>query len=216
MISLRVRKLACGILVSCSVSTATAAIFEVRGNVSSDTVSFRSTAKLEFIEGKTCAIDGFFSFDPSNASAPDSGILRVDLRELKTGIEMRDEHMRERHLHTEIYPYAYFRLSGVSELPSIVRPDTTYTARASGEFYIHGHKRVVTPSLEIRLHNIEHGLQRLVVRARFTLNLDSFKIERPKALFLKLAETIDVEVIFASVNELTRLRFELPDWPSLP
>ncbi len=216
MISVRVRRFVCSIFVLCSVSTGAAASFEVKGNVSSDTVSFRSTAKLEFIEGKTCAIDGSFSFDPSNAGTPDSGILRVDLRALKTGIEMRDEHMRERHLHTETYPYAYFRLSGVSELPSIIKPDTTYTARASGEFYIHGHKRAVTPSLEISLHNIEHDLQRLVVRARFSLNLDSFKIERPKALFLKLAETIDVEVIFASVNELTRPRFELPDWPSLP
>jgi hypothetical protein len=51
------------------------------------------------------------------------------------------------------------------------------------------------------------------VRSRFSLKLDEFGIPRPKALFLKLAEMIEIEVIFTSFNNLPPAVVALPDWP---
>ncbi|MEW6051462.1 MAG: YceI family protein [Candidatus Zixiibacteriota bacterium] len=194
-------------------SVACAAEYGVVTDPARDTVYFRSTAKLEFIEGKTNNIDGGFSFDPQNPTAPVTGQLRVDLRTLKTGIDMRDGHMRERHLHTDKYPHAYFELDSVSGLPSTLAVDSTYNLTANGFFYIHGHKRKIEAKLELRRKPGDSGADAIMVRTRFSLNLDEYKIPRPKALFLKLAETIDVEVIFTAYNNLAIPKLELPDWP---
>ena len=53
------------------------------------------------------------------------------------------------------------------------------------------------------------------VRSRFSLKLDERGIPRPKALFLKLAETIEIEVIFTSFNNLPPAAISLPDWLEL-
>ena len=47
------------------------------------------------------------------------------------------------------------------------------------------------------------------------MKLDEWEIERPKALFLKLAETIEVEVVFTARSGAEKPAVELPDWPEL-
>ena len=180
--------------------------------VSADTVYFRSSARLEFIEGKTTNLAGGFTVDPQNTSSGVTGLFQVDLRTLRTGIEMRDEHMRERHLQTDQYPFAYFSIEKVSGLPAALKSDTTYTVSGSGTFYIHGGKRSIPISLEVRAHPGDHNPDGIRVRAKFSLNLDEFGIPRPKALFLKLAETINIEVIFTAFNNLAPAAISLPDW----
>ncbi len=177
-----------------------------------DTVYFRSSARLEFIEGKTTNLTGGFSVDPQNTSSGVTGLFQVDLRTLKTGIDMRDEHMRERHLQTDQYPFAYFSIESVSGLPAALKSDTTYTVTGAGLFYIHGGKRSIPISLEVRAHAGDHTSDGMKVRAKFSLNLDEFGIPRPRAVFLKLAETINVEVIFAAYNNLAPAAITLPDW----
>jgi polyisoprenoid-binding protein YceI len=187
--------------------------YALRPSDTQDTVYFRSTAKLEFIEGKTTAIAGGFSFDPEG-NAPVSGVLRVDLRELRTGIDTRDRHMRERHLHTEKYPYAYFELTGVEGLTFPLQPGVAQQGRARGYFYIHGGKRPLTADIEVILIDDADG-RRLRARATFAIKLDDYEIDRPKALFLKLAETIEVDAIFSGHKDLTAEPIVLPSWPEL-
>jgi polyisoprenoid-binding protein YceI len=190
------------------------ASFGVRNDPAHDTIYFRSTAKLEFIEGKTNDLEGGFTFD-SAAAQGIRGLLRVDLRTLKTGIDMRDEHMRERHLQTDQFPYAFFEFTSVTGLPQ--RPDggKAYQVTAAGFFYIHGHKRKIEASGTALFHFDGSGKQSCDIRAKFSMNLDAYEIPRPKALLLKLAETIDVEVIFTASNELTAPSFSLPEWSEL-
>jgi len=179
-----------------------------------DTVYFRSSAKLEFIQGMTNDITGGFRYDPAKPSATLGGVLRVDLRTLKTGIETRDEHMRNRHLHTEQFPYAYFELLNMQNPPSLAVADSTYTATVDGYFYIHGVKRRISSELELTRKTTVDD-ESIAVRGRFELNLDDFKIDRPKALFLKLAETIEVEVVFVGHESTTGPAFDLPQWQEL-
>ena len=189
-------------------ATATGGEYGIEAGSGKDTVYFRSTARLEFIQGETNDLAGGFEFDIDNPAGPVSGILRVDLRTLKTGIETRDGHMRDRHLHTEEFPFAYFQLVGATGLPASFVADSTYEAAGHGFFYIHGVKRRLSTGLKLRMIG-----ERLEVRTAFQINLDDFGIPRPKALFLKLAETIEVEVILSGYNSLRSTPIVLPEWP---
>ncbi|MEE8403897.1 MAG: hypothetical protein V3S17_00745, partial [candidate division Zixibacteria bacterium] len=53
------------------------------------------------------------------------------------------------------------------------------------------------------------------VRAKFAIKLDDFKIPRPRALFLKLAETIEVVAVFRGFTGAIYEQIELPEWKKL-
>lgn len=181
-----------------------------------DTVRFESTARLEFLSGVTNDIRGGFTVDPENTAAGVSGRLQVDLRTMKTGIDLRDRHMRENHLQTDEYPYAWFELNRVSGLPSRLEPGKTATATANGTFFIHGVSRPIQADLEVtRLGGgaAAGGEDAIRVRARFEIRLEDFAIERPKALFLKVAETIRLNVVFIGRPGVPPTEIVLPDWP---
>ncbi len=181
----------------------------------SDTVFFKSPAKLEFIQGTTQHISGSFNFNPENPSEGIKGVLRVDLRTLKTGIEKRDEHMRDNHLHTDKYPFAYFEILSAESFPSQLASDSVFQVKAKGNFYIHGNFREIEPDLQIVRKKLPAGGEAFFVAAAFDINLDEFKISRPKALFLKLAETIEIKAVFTGSSQITAPSVELPDWPKL-
>jgi polyisoprenoid-binding protein YceI len=109
--------------------------FNVNSPTKTDSVYFESSAKLEFIQGKTAAILGYVSFDPANTSTCE-GYLRVDAASLKTGIELRDEHMRTKHLHTDKFPYIEFKLKSVSGLPANLASGRSSTCQVTGDFSI--------------------------------------------------------------------------------
>jgi polyisoprenoid-binding protein YceI len=198
---------------ACLTSTVSAETYVVDGlDPVGDSVLFQSTAKLEFIQGATSAISGSIVFNPSHTADSINGKLQVDLRTLKTGIEMRDEHMRTRHLETDKFPFAYFELTAVKGLREQMVAGVACTCSAEGYFYIHGVKHKITPTVEI-VDNSTGVLKSVQVRARFSLNLDEWKIPRPKALFLKLAETINVDVRFAAHVGKPAPAITLPDWP---
>ncbi len=181
--------------------------YYVAGNVETDTVSFASQAKLEFIEGTTHTISGVISFDPQNTSLPASGRLRVDARTLRTGIELRDEHMRDRHLHTEQFPYIEFTLKSISGLPAALTPGDSYAFQVMGQFSVHGSTRDVTAAASVTLTALDSTHSQLAVRATFPIKLDDYSIPRPKALFLKLAETVDITVSFVASTSNPKIEF---------
>jgi len=55
----------------------------------------------------------------------------------------------------------------------------------------------------------------IAARAKFAIKLDDYKIDRPKALFMKLAETIEIEVVFSAYSYMAVSPIALPDWPEL-
>lgn len=180
-----------------------------------DTVYFNSTARLEFVSGKTQNVSGMFSFDPENPEGSIGGLLAVDLRTLKTGIATRDGHMRDNHLHTEKYPFAYFEVDSLVPVISLKVADSIYTARVMGKFYIHGVYREIEAELTIVRSPANSKSESIKVRAKFAIKLDEFKIPRPRALFFKLAETIEVVAVFRGFSAAPLEQIELPEWKKL-
>lgn len=178
-----------------------------------DTVRFASTARLEFVEGTTTNITGGVRFDPDNTAGQVSGRLAVDLRSLETGIGLRDRHMRERHLHTEKYPLAYFELTGLSNLPPQLATDSMYAVDVTGIFYLHGIRRDLLARADVALISVQGEGRALKVKADFLIRLEDYDIPRPKALFLKLAEEVEVVTVFTAYLGVQPDSLELPDWP---
>ena len=194
--------------------SAQAAEFSVGGPETADSVFFRSTAKLEFIEGKTANISGSIQCEPTDMTLPVSGVLRVDLRTLKTGIDLRDQHMRERHLDTDEFPFAYFAIDSISGLPESLANETEHAATVFGYFYIRGVKRSLQADVTVNFSG-QPETQRIVATATFTIELEDYGIPHPKALFMKLAETIEIELRFVARRSTSVAPLQLPDWPQV-
>lgn len=168
-----------------------------------DSVYFRSTAKLEFIEGVSTKLVGSIEINPGAPSKTKGG-FRVDLRTLETGIETRDRHMRERHLHTEKFPFAYFELQGLKNFDFSLAVGEEQDCQGEGLFYLHGVKRRMSAELQVTKTRDENGIIGFRLRATFRILLDEYQIPRPKLLFLKLAETIEVVIVMELHPVLSR------------
>jgi polyisoprenoid-binding protein YceI len=181
-------------------SSARAEKFYVAGAPESDSVVFESDAKLEFIEGTTNVISGVIDFDPTKPQLPCGGHLRVDARTLKTGIEMRDEHMRERHLQTDQFPFIEFVLKSVEGLPAQLESGSAQKFQLAGDFTVHGTTKAITApgTVEMVATGGFDKPQAMIVTATFNIKLDDYGVPRPKMLLLKLAETIRIRVRFVA------------------
>lgn len=188
--------------------------FALNPLLKSDTVKFESTAKLEFIEGITTDVAGYFSFDKQSPTTPVSGLIRVDLRTMHTGIETRDEDMRSDYLETDEYPYAYFELVSISNMPESVEDGKTYETNGFGYFYIHGVKRKLYPIVTFNISSNETA-EVINVSAKFTIKLDEYKIKRPKLILYKLAETMNLTVTFTGYSDALKPVINLPDYKEL-
>ncbi len=204
------RLAAAAVFTIATVGTSAAANYAI-GDTGADTVLFKSSATLEFIEGKTTRVDGNLSFDRA-APETTTGVVRVDLASLKTGIDLRDQHMRERHLETDTYPYAWYEISRVKNLIGSLQPGVAYDASIEGWFYIHGVRREQNAQVTVTMET-EHTDTTLYIDGQFSIKLDEYGIERPKALFMKLAETIEIEVKLTARPSSQPPGITPPEWP---
>lgn len=105
----------------------------------------------------------------------------VDLNTLKTGIALRDKHMRENYLETEKFPFAEFT-GKLDRIPALSQEWTTVTA--TGNFKIHGISKPI--SVQGKLRQTPSG--NLELSGSFTVRLSDYQIDIPKLVFYELAE----------------------------
>jgi len=182
--------------------------FNVNDRKQRDVVTFTSKAPLETIVGKTSNIQGFVAFDMTDIKATSEAVFKVDLASLKTGIGLRDEHMREQYLHTDKFPHAEFELTEVLEISNNSLQDgQECNLKAKGNFSVHG----VTKEIEIPIaftymaasddtrDRLPGNLLHIV--AEFEILLTDYNIEIPKFVILKLDNSQKVYIdIFASTE----------------
>jgi polyisoprenoid-binding protein YceI len=177
--------------------------FYLSGEGFDNSVTFASAAKFELFDGSTDDIEGSFDFDTDDPVEL-SGQIQVDLTTLRTGIDQRDESMRENNLETDRYQYAVFELTGVKGLSDPMEAENGYDCTVIGQFTLHG----VTKYMEIPAGVVMSvpdadgaaNLKNLQIRAEFSIQLDDYNIPRPTALFLQVAETVDIKVEFTATT----------------
>lgn len=154
-------------------------------------VQFTSDAPLERMTGTSSAVSGSFTVDPANVSAA-RGSVEVRVSTLRTGIDLRDEHLRsDTWLNAAAYPTARFEITSVSGA-STLTANTEARVTLRGQFTIHGRSHAVSASARVTWD----GANAVRVRAHFNVRLSDYGISIPDVVQLKVSNTIGVDVSF--------------------
>lgn len=145
-------------------------------------VTFLSKAPLNEFEGKSDFLNGLIDIDKNLLD------FFLDLNTLKTGIGLRDSHMRENYLETDQYPFAEFT-GKITLMPELLIGERM-PVKATGTFKIHGVERQVEVSGS--LTKIQNG--KVELNGSFTIKLSDYKISIPNLIFYELAEEQKVTI----------------------
>jgi polyisoprenoid-binding protein YceI len=154
-------------------------------------VEFHSKATLESFSGKSKSITAEFDVEPAKLSST-KGKVTVDLRSLDTGIDLRNKHMRDNHLHTDSFPNAIFQVDSLLMNEGV--PSATDSVTIHGEMTIHGISRPMSAQGVITGRTGSEATGALRIQSEFPLKVTDFGVPRPEFLFLKLAEEVKIVV----------------------
>lgn len=146
---------------------------EVQPDMSS--VQFKARGKPSFIAitGVSKGLTG--QLESKNQAL--SGEIILDLRELKTGIDLRDQHMKKNYLEVDTYPKAKVILENVK----VNEGENPFRAILQ----LHG----VTKDISGKFNRQGNRL-----KAMFNINLSDFAIKVPSYQGITVAEKVDIEV----------------------
>jgi polyisoprenoid-binding protein YceI len=153
-------------------------------------VVFTSKATAETFQGKSDQIQGRVSIPPDSLADSMTVYVEVDMASLKTGVGKRDKDMREDYLETKKFPKGIFKGTTIKNGAIRLVPGAPAKLDIEGSFTLHGVTRRLRTTVEVVLKD-ERTLE---FKTEFPVTLQDYKIERPKFLFLKLAEVQQVAV----------------------
>jgi len=111
------------------------------------------------------------------------GELSFLLSTLKTGIELRDQHMKTKYLETEKFPETVLTIKGLPKPP--VGSPTPF----EGSLRLHGVDSAVKGVV-----TLSEAAAEKILKAEFTVKLSQFKIEIPSFKGITVAEDVTVQV----------------------
>lgn len=193
-----------------SAAHATPRTFKIDDDKGRDFASFNSDAPLELIEGKTSKVTGSITIDDStDLTKPVAANFDVDLASINTGIDLRNEHMRDNFLETKKFPKASFVLKKLNNPPKKLVPGTKTKLSAEGTFSLHG--KTVTKTVPIEVTYFQKcaateakrpGCDLFQIKATFPVAFKDHDIKRPEIVFQKLADTVIVTVSATAYNQV--------------
>ena len=169
----------------------------------SNQASFFSGTPLEDINGISNDIKGNATFNVSDIKTL-KGKVTVIVGSIKTGIDMRDGHLRSSNwLDADAYPEITYEILKVSSVKSVA--DNKLTVNVTGNFTLHGVKREVIA--EATLTYLDESEQTktlgsgdlLGVQAKFNIKLSDYGINN-KLVGQKVAENVEVSVNIVGTN----------------
>jgi len=138
-------------------------------------VEFVSSAPMLEFRGKSNQLAGLVDLEKNLVD------FYVDLNTLDTGINLRNNHMRDSYLETDKYPFAEFTGKMVSDYSKLPRDAQEVTV--AGTFKIHGVER----EMEIEGTLTPDG-DGLTLGASWIVKLEDHNIDRPRVVFYELAD----------------------------
>jgi len=153
-------------------------------------ISFESKMDLEDILGTSHSVAGH-----ANLAGNGSFEVKVPVDSLRTGIEMRDEHLRSSHwLDAEKYPHIIFKGSRIED-----KGKGKY--EVAGKLYVHGVEKNLTVTVDARKidgsKSKRFGLGdngALRVRAEFEIKLSDHGVHIPEMAAAKVSDVWTVKL----------------------
>ncbi len=159
--------------------------------------SFFSTTPLEDITGLTNDINGKVSLNVDNIKSL-KGEISVSTASIKTGIDLRDEHLRDENwLDASKYPNIKFTIKEVNEVKQLA--DNRLQIKFTGDFTLKGVTKSISGDTTLTyLVESEQTKQRapgdlLGVQAKFKVKLSDFGVKN-NIVGQKVAEVVEVSV----------------------
>lgn len=180
-------------LLALSALGAQAKTFSVGDQPQRMSAKFESVTEYETFLGTTNKITGTISYDPSKKTG--SGKLVIDASSIKTGVDLRDEHMRSANwLDTAQFPTIEFETTQVS-------PKGNDKFAVTGNLKLHGVTKKVATTVEFKYLPASsatkaNGFKGDVVRltTNFDLKLSDYGIKVPSQLTGKVANQVSISV----------------------
>jgi polyisoprenoid-binding protein YceI len=182
--------------VSSMVSYGKEMVYQVGPAEADNNVSFTSDAPVELIHGKTHKAAGNISYDDTlkfDANHPFNIQFDVDLASIDTGIELRNEHMRDNFLETAKYPKAVYKVTSIlTKAKAPVSSGQKVVLDTIGTLTLHG--KSVVKRIPVTVTKRDNNTVR--IQATFPVALKDHEIKRPEIVLQKLADNIFVTVDF--------------------
>lgn len=167
-------------------------------------VAFTSDAPIETVDGVSTATTGNLSVDLANPSRGLTGTVSIPTASLRTGNDMRDEHLRGSNwFDAEHNPNISFQLVSTT-LAAPLAPGRAVNGRVSGRLTLHGVTRDVTVPVTVRLVPLtaEHAdmaqfgvnADMLRVQSEFSVRLSDYNVSIFPPLRLKVSNNIRLRV----------------------
>lgn len=135
------------------------------------------------VKGKGASADGQLAVENNLVS----GLLKVDLAKLDTGIELRNEHMKDKYLEVQKYPTAELTLNPI-QLPADWDLGKPYENSFTGKFKLHGVEQPISGKFKIQSNQ--------ALSAQFEIKLSDYKIDIPSYLGVTIADVVKVNTEF--------------------
>ena len=146
-------------------------------------------------EAKTEAVSGQVSLGADQPGALD-GTLSVDLRTLKTGIGIRDRHMKDNYLEVEKAPG--FEVATIEDIQiDKLEGKTTF----NGTLVLHGERKPVSGSATIARQGGGY-----TVEAEFPVKVSEFNIAKPTYLGVGVQDQIRIKIALTVTSATTVAR----------
>jgi polyisoprenoid-binding protein YceI len=155
--------------------------------ITSGWVGFHLEDTLEQIDADTKKVSGSVSADPTSP-AGSSVALTVDTASLDSGMQMRDDDMRETYLETKKFPTATFKSTNVTG-PASLDIGQSADLKVAGDLTLHG----VTRRIVVPVHVTLESAKRTHLTSKFTIRMSDYNVTIPEKLVLAVANEVDVK-----------------------
>lgn len=179
--------------------------FDFQDKKGRNQATFFSTTPLEDVTGLSNDVKGKVTFNVSDIKTL-KGSISIGTGSLKTGIDLRDEHLRSNNwLDAENYPEITFTIKKVSDVKVVA--DNKLEAKVTGDFSLHGvTKEVVADVTMTYLDESEQTKQRapgdlLGVQAKFNIILSDYDVEN-MIVGQKVSDNIEINVNMVGSNAM--------------
>lgn len=167
-------------------------------------VLFTSDAPLETVDGISTGIAGNVTVDVTNPSNNLAGTFEVSATSLRTGVDLRDEHLRgESWLNAPQHPTVNLTLTGTT-ITGALAPNAPARGNVSARFTLRGVTRPITIRATVRriplgpehagLANVGIDADMLRIQGEFDISLSDYGIRVPALLQLKVSNSIHLRV----------------------
>lgn len=180
--------------------------FSVDSKDGRNQAQFISDAPFEKIVGLSSGLDATVIINVNNISEKPMGGVKVAISNIKTGIDLRDEHLRsEMWLNADKYPYAEFQLTGIKNSSSNkLAEGKKVNVTLVGKFSVHGiTKDIDVPASLTYYKESEKTKARiagnlLIVNAEFDIKLSDYGVQIPSMVVGKLNEVVKISTNFVA------------------